>query len=63
MRISDWSSDVCSSDLAKYRTELYDEISNEYQSYKSRTNEKEKKLARELQDERNKLEEYKTRGI
>ena len=47
---------------AKYRTELYEEISGEYQSYKSRTNEKEKKLARELQDERNKLEEYKTGG-
>ncbi|MGY4383859.1 putative nucleic acid-binding Zn-ribbon protein [Pedobacter sp. UYP24] len=42
---------------AKYRTGLYDEISQEYQAYKTKANEKEKKLARELQDERNKLEE------
>lgn len=48
---------------AKYRTELYDEIAKEYQAYKSKANEKEKKLARELQDERNKLDEYKNRGI
>lgn len=42
---------------AKYRTELYDELSSEFQSYKVKANEKEKKLARELQDERNKLDE------
>lgn len=48
---------------AKYRTGLYEEISQEYQAYKSKANEKEKKLARELQDERNKLDEYKNRGI
>jgi Skp family chaperone for outer membrane proteins len=48
---------------AKYRTELYDEIAKEYQAYKSKANEKEKKLARELQDERNKLDEFKNRGI
>jgi hypothetical protein len=48
---------------AKYRTGLYEEISQEYQAYKSKANEKEKKLARELQDERNKLDEYKSRGI
>jgi peptidoglycan hydrolase CwlO-like protein len=42
---------------AKYRSTLYEEISQEYQNYKVKANEKEKKLARELQDERNKLEE------
>ncbi|MGN7202926.1 hypothetical protein ACTHQF_01535 [Pedobacter sp. SAFR-022] len=47
---------------AKYRSSLYEEISAEYQSYKVKANEKEKKLARELQDERNKLDEYKSRG-
>ena len=47
---------------AKYRSSLYEEISAEYQSYKGKANEKEKKLARELQDERNKLDEYKSRG-
>jgi tetrahydromethanopterin S-methyltransferase subunit B len=47
---------------AKYRSSLYEEISAEYQSYKVKSNEKEKKLARELQDERNKLDEYKSRG-
>jgi tetrahydromethanopterin S-methyltransferase subunit B len=47
---------------AKYRSGLYEEISSEYQSYKVKSNEKEKKLARELQDERNKLDEYKSRG-
>ncbi|MHA4893185.1 hypothetical protein ACXZ1K_00425 [Pedobacter sp. PWIIR3] len=47
---------------AKYRTGLYEEISQEYQAYKTKANEKEKKLARELQDERNKLEELKGRG-
>ena len=48
---------------AKYRTGLYEEISQEYQTYKTKANEKEKKLARELQDERNKLDDYKTRGL
>ena len=47
---------------AKYRSTLYEEISQEYQNYKTKANDKEKKLARELQDERNKLEELKTRG-
>ncbi|HKG08841.1 MAG TPA: hypothetical protein VKB19_20390 [Pedobacter sp.] len=46
---------------AKYRTSLYEEINQEYQNYKVKANEKEKKLARELQDERNKLEELKGR--
>jgi len=47
---------------AKYRSTLYDEISQEYQNYKVKANDKEKKLARELQDERNKLDELKNRG-
>ncbi|MGE6220945.1 hypothetical protein ACQKCH_14040 [Nubsella zeaxanthinifaciens] len=42
---------------AKHRTELYNEISEEYQAFKSKSVEKERKLARELQDERNRLEE------
>lgn len=48
---------------AKYRSGLYEEISQEYQAYKVKANEKEKKLARELQDERNKIDELKNRGI
>jgi uncharacterized protein YlxW (UPF0749 family) len=47
---------------AKYRSGLYEEISQEYQQYKTKANDKEKKLARELQDERNKLDELKSRG-
>lgn len=46
---------------AKYRSNLYEEISQEYQAYKTKANDKEKKLARELQDERNKLDEIKNR--
>lgn len=46
---------------AKYRTGLYEEVAQEFQTYKTKANEKEKKLARELQDERNKFEEYKNR--
>lgn len=46
---------------AKYRTSLYEEVNQEYQNYKAKSNEKEKKLARELQDERNKLEELKSK--
>lgn len=42
---------------AKHRTQLYNEVAEEYQAYKSKAVEKERKLARELQDERNKLEE------
>jgi len=48
---------------AKHRTELYEEISKEYQTYKTKSNEKEKKLARELQDERNKLDDLKNKGL
>lgn len=46
---------------AKYRSNLYEEIAQEYQAYKTKANDKEKKLARELQDERNKLDELKNR--
>lgn len=46
---------------AKYRSTLYQEVADEYQAYKVKANDKEKKLARELQDERNKFEEYKSR--
>ncbi|WP_207422239.1 hypothetical protein [Desertivirga brevis] len=42
---------------AKYRRQLFDEISAEYQAYKIKANDKEKKLARELQTERNRVEE------
>ncbi|WP_207536034.1 hypothetical protein [Desertivirga arenae] len=42
---------------AKYRRQLFDEMSAEYQAYKIKANDKEKKLARELQTERNRVEE------
>ena len=42
---------------AKYRTQLYTEIEEDFKNYKVKANEKEKKLARELQTERNKLDE------
>jgi hypothetical protein len=42
---------------AKYRVKLYEELEEEYRTYKAKANEKEKKLARELQTERNKLDE------
>ena len=42
---------------AKYRTQLYNELDEEYKTYKIKANEKEKKLARELQTERNKLDD------
>lgn len=47
---------------ARHRTQLYEEISAEYQAFKTRANEKERKLARELQDERNLVEELKGRS-
>ena len=47
---------------AKHRTQLYEEISSEYQAYKTKSNEQQRKLARELQDERNIVEELKARG-
>lgn len=46
---------------AKHRTQLYDEISAEYQAFKSKSNEQQRKLARELQDERNIVEELKSK--
>lgn len=42
---------------AAYRTKLYTELEEEYKSFKAKANEKEKKLARELQTERNKVDE------
>ena len=47
---------------AEYRTRLYSELEDEFKAYKSKANEKEKKLARELQTERNKLDELLGRG-
>lgn len=47
---------------AKHRTQLYDEISAEYQAYKTKSNEQQRKLARELQDERNIIDEMKSKG-
>ena len=47
---------------AKHRIQLYDEISSEYQAYKTKANEHQRKLARELQDERNNMEEMKNKG-
>jgi hypothetical protein len=47
---------------AKHRTELYEEIEEEYKTFKAKANEKELKLARELQTERNKLDELLGRG-
>ncbi|MGN7988175.1 hypothetical protein ACTJKC_12590 [Pedobacter sp. 22226] len=42
---------------AKYRTELYQEVADEFQAHKVKAKDKEMKLARELQDERNKWDE------
>lgn len=42
---------------SKHHKQLYDEISSEYQSFKTKAKEKELKLARELQTERNTIEE------
>jgi len=47
---------------AKYRTLLYTELEEEFKAYKAKANDKEKKLARELQTERNKLDELLGRG-
>lgn len=47
---------------AKYRVQLYNELDEEYKNYKLKANEKEKKLARELQTERNKLDDLLGRG-
>lgn len=42
---------------ARYRTGLYNDLSEEFQKHKANSNEKEKKLARELQTERNRIAE------
>ncbi|WP_295796389.1 hypothetical protein [Mucilaginibacter sp.] len=42
---------------ARYRIGLYNELEEEFKTYKAKANEKEKKLARELQTERNKVDE------
>ncbi len=42
---------------AHYRTKLYNDLEEEYKGYKTKANEKEKKLSRDLQTVRNKLEE------
>jgi len=47
---------------AQYRIKLYSELEDEFKAYKTKANEKEKKLARELQTERNKLDELLGRG-
>jgi hypothetical protein len=47
---------------AAYRSQLYAELEEEYKNYKTKANDKEKKLARELQTERNKLDELLGRG-
>jgi hypothetical protein len=47
---------------AKYRIQLFNELEDEFKNYKTKANDKEKKLARELQTERNKLDELLGRG-
>ncbi|WP_443944626.1 hypothetical protein ACJVDH_17145 [Pedobacter sp. AW1-32] len=42
---------------AVYRTQLYQEVADEYQAHKVKAKDKEMKLARELQDERNKWDD------
>lgn len=42
---------------AKYRTGLYQEVADEFQTHKVKAKDKEMKLARELQDERNKWDD------
>ena len=42
---------------ARYRTNLFTELSEEFQTFKTKSNDKEKKLARELQTEKNRLDE------
>jgi hypothetical protein len=47
---------------AKEKAQLYQELEDEFKAYKARANDKEKKLARELQTERNKVDELMGRG-
>lgn len=42
---------------ARYRTNLYSDLSEEFQAFKTKSNDKEKKLARELQTEKNRVDE------
>lgn len=42
---------------ARYRTNLYSDLSEEFQAFKTKANDKEKKLARELQTEKNRVDE------
>ncbi|UKT62893.1 hypothetical protein [Pedobacter mucosus] len=42
---------------ATYRTQLYQEVADEFQTHKVKAKDKEMKLARELQDERNKWDD------
>ena len=42
---------------ARYRTNLFTELSDEFQTFKTKSNDKEKKLARELQTEKNRVDE------
>lgn len=46
---------------ANYRIKLFEEQSEEFKTFKMKSNENEKKLARSLQDERNKLAEHNIR--
>ncbi|WP_442794782.1 hypothetical protein [Pelobium manganitolerans] len=43
---------------ARYRIKLFEDLQDEFKTYKTKANDNEKKLARALQDERNKLAEY-----
>ncbi|HEY4197023.1 MAG TPA: hypothetical protein VGM63_15880 [Mucilaginibacter sp.] len=47
---------------AKHHIELHEELEEEYKTYKAKATEKELRLARELQTERNKLDELLGRG-
>ncbi|MCX3265982.1 hypothetical protein [Pedobacter agri] len=46
---------------ATYRTQLYQEVADEFQAHKVKAKDKEMKLARELQDERNKWDDARGR--
>ena len=46
---------------ATYRTQLYQEVADEYQAHKVKAKDKEIKLARELQDERNRWDDARGR--
>ncbi|MCX2576161.1 hypothetical protein [Pedobacter sandarakinus] len=46
---------------ATYRTQLYQEVADEFQAHKVKAKDKEMKLARELQDERNKWDDSRGR--